>query len=106
MLIAFQNPKKELGMALQEMQRESWYLELPKELQQYATDEIKHGFTPPNPINNTLINIWLSHAKMFNEWEKICEEHFPYADPLIGPAQVKLNKVSYFTKVYKHDKKD
>lgn len=96
----FENYKKELGISLQEMKSADWFKDLPKESQELAIQNTKEFYTPPNKMENTILNIalnqYLSDFPFSNiswkKWLDYCAKNFTWANPTIGNGQINLHK--------------
>ena len=93
----FPNPKKQLGIALNELKAAAWFKDLSPDDQQFAIQSTKDFYTPPNPMENTCLNLAISAYQLTEKWQQFCQEHFPWANPVLGNAQVNLSKRAFFT---------
>lgn len=87
------NYKKQMNMALNEMKKEPWFIELDAKTQKMVIDQTKEFYTPPNNIELTLMNIAIQ--PLWHEWEDLCKNQFPWADPTDGGADVRLAKRNF-----------
>lgn len=92
------NWKKELGMCLQEIKSSEWFKELSTDLQEIVLSDTKEIYSPPDKIQNTLINMSLKYSGYWDKWVKNCYDNFPWADPIKGNAEVNIHKRNFNSK--------
>lgn len=89
--------KKQLGQALNEIKKSSWFLELDESMQKEALEQTKRCYTPPNDMENTLMNIKLGEINKYKEWCEYCSNKFPWADPQKTKGEVGIAKRNFLT---------
>ena len=90
--------KKELGLSLNEIKSADWFKQLDENEQKYALGSVKATYTPPNNMEETLLNITLHHSGWEEEWATLCARLFPWGNPIQGGAEIGLAKRAFFTR--------
>ena len=88
--------KKELALALQEIKKSNWFAELEKQDQEHCIEMQKAYFTPPNFMQNTLLNACMVQLNIMDAWLRRCANNFPWANPYLSGGEVSLEKVRFF----------
>ena len=93
--------KKEAGMQLNDLKSQDWFKAADREIQQEAMDQLKAVFTPPNGMENTLLNIAISDSAKDKAWQQMLADKMPYVtNPSSGSAEVGLMKREFFKQIY------
>lgn len=97
------NYQKALGMAQAEVKNAEWFKELNQEGRDFVLQQTKEYYTPPNAMENTLLNLAIMD---WNKWVNYAKEAHPYYNgEAFGSGEVRLLKRQYFTNQYMRDRK-
>lgn len=78
---------------MQDMKQSAWFIDLDKETQQIAIEQLKDFFTPPSELENTLLKILIANS---NEWQDFVKKELPWADPNSNSIEVKFKRREFF----------
>lgn len=90
-------------MALSEVKNSDWYKELSKDMQEEAIKQQKEYYTPPDNMQNTLLNLTLGNEEypnVWKDWLELLQNEAPWADPKMTRGAVGLLKQQFFTEKY------
>jgi len=74
----YNNYKKELAKALEEIKSSDWFKELNKENQEEVIRQQKAYYTPPTVISNCILNMLIEQKGLWNDFVKDLKKVIPY----------------------------
>ena len=89
--------KKQLGLALNDMKQADWFKELDSNTQKDAIDQVKEYYTPPDAMENTLLNIAITAKEKLGDWNRIKKEVYPHLPEASEPMYVRLTKRLFYS---------